>query len=51
MSRIGKNPITLPAGVEVKVADGAITVKGPLGTLTAAAHPPSRSASKVRASP
>ncbi|TXG79180.1 MAG: 50S ribosomal protein L6 [Rhodocyclaceae bacterium] len=39
MSRIGKNPITLPAGVEVKVADGAITVKGPLGTLTAAAHP------------
>ena len=39
MSRIGKNPITLPAGVEVKLVDGAITVKGPLGTLTASAHP------------
>ncbi len=38
MSRIGKNPITLPAGVEVKLGDGVITVKGPLGTLTAAAH-------------
>jgi large subunit ribosomal protein L6 len=35
MSRIGKLPITIPAGVEVKLADGNnITVKGPKGTLT-----------------
>ena len=34
MSRIGKMPITVPAGVEVKVADNLVTVKGPKGTLT-----------------
>ncbi len=34
MSRIGRMPITLPAGVEVKVDNGIITVKGKLGTLT-----------------
>ena len=34
MSRIGKMPIALPAGVEVKFADGVITVKGPKGTLS-----------------
>lgn len=39
MSRIGKNPIALPAGVEVTIGGEQITVKGPLGTLTAAAHP------------
>ena len=39
MSRIGKNPIVLPAGVEVKLADQNITVKGPLGSLTSPAHP------------
>ncbi len=33
MSRVAKNPISLPSGVEVKLADGAISVKGPLGTL------------------
>ena len=34
MSRIGRAPITVPAGVEVKVTDGNhITVKGPKGTL------------------
>lgn len=34
MSRIGKLPITIPAGVEVKIEDGNhITVKGPKGTL------------------
>jgi large subunit ribosomal protein L6 len=38
MSRIGKNPIVLPAGVEVTVGE-QITVKGPLGTLNTAAHP------------
>ena len=34
MSRIGRKPIAIPAGVEVKVADGVVTVKGPKGTLT-----------------
>jgi large subunit ribosomal protein L6 len=38
MSRVGKNPITLPAGVEVSVGE-QISVKGPLGTLKTAAHP------------
>ncbi len=34
MSRIGRKPITIPAGVEVKVEGGLVTVKGPKGTLT-----------------
>ena len=34
MSRIGKNPIALPKGVEVKVANGTVTVKGTKGELT-----------------
>lgn len=34
MSRIGKNPVTIPAGVTVDVANGVITVKGKLGQLT-----------------
>lgn len=34
MSRIGKAPITIPAGVEVNVAGTTVTVKGKLGTLT-----------------
>ena len=35
MSRIGRNPITLPAGVNVTIAEGnVVTVKGPLGELT-----------------
>jgi large subunit ribosomal protein L6 len=38
MSRVGKNPIVLPAGVELSVGE-QITVKGPLGTLKTAAHP------------
>ena len=40
MSRIGRKPITVPAGVEVKVDDAnVVTVKGPKGTLTQAIHP------------
>lgn len=40
MSRIGKNPVTLPKGVEVKVSEGnLVTVKGPKGTLTQQLHP------------
>ena len=34
MSRIGKLPITLPAGVTVEFSNGIVTVKGPKGTLT-----------------
>ena len=34
MSRIGKKPIVIPAGVEVKLDGSVITVKGPKGTLT-----------------
>jgi len=34
MSRIGKQPITLPAGVEVSVAADAVTIKGSKGELT-----------------
>jgi large subunit ribosomal protein L6 len=33
MSRIGKNPIILPSSVEIKLENGVVTVKGPLGTL------------------
>jgi large subunit ribosomal protein L6 len=33
MSRIGRNPITVPAGVTVSVADGVVTVKGPNATM------------------
>lgn len=33
MSRIGKNPITIPSGITVDVKDGVITVKGKLGEL------------------
>ena len=40
MSRIGRMPITVPAGVEVSVAEGnVVTVKGPKGTLTKQLHP------------
>lgn len=34
MSRIGKLPISIPAGVTVTVQDSIVTVKGPKGTLT-----------------
>jgi len=40
MSRIGKLPITLPAGVEVKISDSnLVTVKGPLGELNQQVSP------------
>lgn len=40
MSRIGKMPITIPAGVKVDItADNVITVKGAKETLTRALHP------------
>ncbi|MGN0171678.1 MAG: 50S ribosomal protein L6 [Acutalibacteraceae bacterium] len=39
MSRIGRKPITVPAGVEVKIDGNVVTVKGPKGTLTQTFHP------------
>jgi large subunit ribosomal protein L6 len=36
MSRIGNLPVPLPKGVEVNIAPDAVSVKGPLGTLTQA---------------
>ena len=34
MSRIGKSPISVPSGVDIDIADGTVTVKGPNGTLS-----------------
>jgi large subunit ribosomal protein L6 len=34
MSRIGKNPVTIPTGVSVEVKDNVVTVKGKLGELS-----------------
>ena len=40
MSRIGRMPITVPAGVDVKIeGDNMVTVKGPKGTLNQKLHP------------
>ena len=39
MSRIGKLPITVPAGVTVEMKDNVITVKGPKGELKQAVNP------------
>jgi large subunit ribosomal protein L6 len=33
MSRVGKNPVPVPANVEVTLSDSEVAVKGPLGTL------------------
>lgn len=38
MSRIGKQPIAIPAGVKVNFAAGVITVEGPKGKLSQAVH-------------
>ncbi|WDF73701.1 50S ribosomal protein L6 [Novosphingobium sp. KACC 22771] len=34
MSRIGKKPVAIPAGVSANIADGVLSVKGPKGALT-----------------
>lgn len=39
MSRIGKAPIAIPAGVTVKVDGNTVTVKGPKGELTETVNP------------
>lgn len=38
MSRIGRMPIAVPAGVEVTIDGSTVTVKGPKGTLTRTVH-------------
>lgn len=39
MSRVANSPVELPAGVELKQADGKITIKGGKGALTFATNP------------
>ena len=39
MSRIGKQPIDIPEGVEVKIKDNLVSAKGPKGELTQTIHP------------
>jgi large subunit ribosomal protein L6 len=39
MSRIGKEPVAIPSGVDITLNDGQLTVKGPKGTLTQPIHP------------
>jgi large subunit ribosomal protein L6 len=39
MSRIGKEPVAIPSGVDVTLDDSVLTVKGPKGTLTQPIHP------------
>jgi large subunit ribosomal protein L6 len=39
MSRVGKQPVNIPAGVEVSLGAGKITAKGPKGELSMTIHP------------
>ena len=39
MSRIGKQPVTIPSGVQVATEGGQVTVEGPLGKLSFAHRP------------
>src|SRR5262245_8579247 len=39
MSRVGKQPVTIPAGVKAQVANGTVRVEGPKGKLELAHHP------------
>ncbi len=39
MSRIGKQPVEIPQGVEVTISDNVVTAKGPLGTETVSIRP------------
>jgi large subunit ribosomal protein L6 len=39
MSRVAKNPVAVPGGVEVKLAAGKVSVKGPKGQLEHTLHP------------
>jgi large subunit ribosomal protein L6 len=42
MSRIGKKPVLLPAGVDLTIEGNRITVKGPKGTLSLVIPPPAK---------
>jgi large subunit ribosomal protein L6 len=39
MSRVGKQPIVIPKGVDVKIEKGRVKVKGPRGNLETTTHP------------
>ena len=39
MSRLGKKPIVIPSGVQVKLEAGVINIKGPKGELSLTIHP------------
>jgi len=39
MSRVGKNPVAVPGGVEIEIAGSNLSIKGPLGTLSHVVHP------------
>jgi large subunit ribosomal protein L6 len=39
MSRVAKNPISLPSGVELKISGSELNVKGPKGSLALNLHP------------
>lgn len=39
MSRVGKQPVLIPSGVDVTINGAAVSVKGPKGTLTLTLHP------------
>ena len=39
MSRVGKNPVVIPSGVKVEIADHQVKVSGPLGKLEKDIHP------------
>ena len=39
MSRIAKYPVPVPKGVELNIASGQISIKGPLGTIARVADP------------
>ena len=43
MSRIGKQPVAIPAGVTITVGDSEITVAGPKGTLLVPVQPKTKS--------
>lgn len=38
-SRVGRKPVSLPSGVDVKINEGELIVKGPKGQLTIPVHP------------
>lgn len=39
MSRVAKNPVSIPSGIEIKIDAGKLSVKGPKGRLEHALHP------------